>query len=293
LKTLTFKKNSSSLVETLNFNHFKTDNDFQELYQYLKEQKSIDDDSLLLSIILPLYNEDKTIFKIIQGLPIHKSIEIIIVDDHSTDNSLEEIRKAKYNGEIHIIEHKFNRGYGAALLTGIRHSKGKIFITMDSDGQHQASDLYNLVKPIFDGQADITIGSRYAGSYSYKLPFSTRFGEAILEVIIRVLFGQLVKNNQSGFRAFHRRTYKIFEETQFHGYAFTTELILSAVLHDYKIKECPIHLLGREHGASYIVLHKLLISLMLCIGLYAIKNIKRLFLRRVRVETILRNYFKF
>ena len=281
LKTLTFKKKDySSLIETLNHNHFKTDYDFQELYQYLKEQKSIDDDSLLLSIILPVYNEEKTISKLIQSLPIHKSIEIIMVDDHSTDNSLEEIKKAKYNGKIHIIEHKFNCGYGAALLTGIRHSKGKIFVTMDSDGQHQASDLYSLVRPIFDGQADITIGSRYKGSYNYKLPFSTRIGEAILEVVIRVLFGQLVKNNQGGFRAFHRKTYKMFEETQFHGYAFTTELLLSAVLHDYKIKECPINLLGREHGASYIVLNKLLLSIMLCIGLYAIKNIKRLFSRR-------------
>jgi len=280
LKTLTFKKNSSSLIETLNSNHFIGDNDFQELYQYIDEQKSIDDNSLFLSIILPVYNEEKTILKLIQSLPRHKSIEIILVDDHSTDNSLEEIRKANYDGKIHIIEHKINYGYGAALLTGIRHRKGKIFVTMDSDGQHQACDLYNLIKPILDGQADITIGSRYEGSYSYELPISTRIGEAILEVVIRVLFGQLVKNNQGGFRAFHRRTYQMFEETQFHGYAFTTELILSAALHNYKIKECPIHLLGREHGASYIVLNKLLLSVMLCIGLYAIKNIKRLFSRR-------------
>jgi len=78
LKTLTFKKNSSSLVETLNFNHFKTDNDFQELYQYLKEQKSIDDDSLLLSIILPLYNEDKTILLSITERSILLSISLIV-----------------------------------------------------------------------------------------------------------------------------------------------------------------------------------------------------------------------
>jgi len=155
LKTLTFKKNSSSLIETLNVNHFKTDNGFQNLYQSLNEQESIDDDSLLLSIILPVYNEEKTILKLIKSLPRHKSIEIIIVDDFSIDHSLEEIRKAKYGGKIHIIEHKANYGYGAALLTGIRHSKGKIFVTMDSDGQHQAIDLYNLVKPIFDEQADI------------------------------------------------------------------------------------------------------------------------------------------
>ena len=280
MKILTFKKNSSSLIETLNHNDFKADYDFQELYQCLEKQKSIDDNSLLLSIILPVYNEGKTILKLVQSLPIHKSIEIIIVNDYSSDNSFEEIKKAKYKGRIHIITHRVNSGYGAALLTGIRHSRGKIFITMDSDGQHQAIDLFNLIKPIFDGQADITIGSRYKGSYNYKLPLSTRIGEAILEVVIRVFFGQLVKNNQGGFRAFHRKTYKMFEETRFHGYAFTTELLLSAALHDYKIIECPINLLGREHGGSYIILNKLLLSLTLCIGLYIMKNIKRLLSRR-------------
>ena len=71
MKTLTFKKNSSSLIETLNVNPFKADNDFQELYRYLKAQKSIDEESLLLSIILPVYNEEKTILKLIQSLPRH------------------------------------------------------------------------------------------------------------------------------------------------------------------------------------------------------------------------------
>jgi len=280
LKTLTFKKNSNSLIETLKHNHYKTDYDFQELYQTLDNQESIDDNSLLLSIILPVYNEAKTILKLVQSLPIHKSTEIIMVDDHSTDNSLEEIKKANYKGIIHILEHKFNSGYGAALMTGIRHSKGEIFITMDSDGQHQASDINNLVKPIFDGQADITIGSRYKGTYNYKLPLSTRIGEAVLEVVIRIFFGQKVKNNQGGFRAFHRKTIKMFEDTRFHGYAFTTELILSAVLHNHRIKERPIALLGREHGASYIILNKLFISLLLCVWLYILKNTKRLLSRR-------------
>ncbi|MHA2290186.1 MAG: glycosyltransferase family 2 protein [Promethearchaeota archaeon] len=280
MKTLSFKRNSSSLIETHKNNHFKTDNNFQELFHFLEQQKSNDHDIPLLSIILPVYNEEKSILKLIQSLPVHKSIEIIIVDDSSMDNSLKEIKKANYKGKIHIIDHKSNLGYGAALLTGIRHSKGKIFITMDSDGQHQASDLSNLVKPIFDRKADITIGSRYKGTYSYKLPLSTRIGEAVLEVVIRLFFGQKVKNNQGGFRAFHRKTVKMFEDTRFHGYAFTTELILSAVLHNYRIKECPIALMGREHGASYIILNKLFISLMLCVGLYILKNTKRLLSRK-------------
>ena len=70
------------------------------------------------------------------------------------------------------------------MLTGIYHSRGKLFLTMDSDGQHNPYDIVNLVKPISEGEADITIGSRYKGSFNYELPLVTRFGEALLEVVI-------------------------------------------------------------------------------------------------------------
>jgi glycosyltransferase involved in cell wall biosynthesis len=249
------------------------------LYECLAQNRKVDNRKLI-SIIIPVYNEENTIRNVLENLPQCESIETIVVDDDSTDNSLNEMRKCNQNGEIHIIKHKFNQGYGKALLTGIRHSKGEVFITMDSDGQHRAEDIFNLVKPIFDKEADITIGSRYKGTYNYKLPIATRLGEAILEVIIILLFGQKVKNNQGGFRAFHRKTESIFEKIKFKGYAFTTELILSAVLNRYRIKEVPINLSSREYGSSYIILRKLIFKLFLCIGVYFFKKIKRFFFKK-------------
>ena len=251
---------------------------YKNLYEHL--DKHINEAHPLVSIILPVYNEQNTIKRLIENLPHHDAIEIIVVDDHSTDNSLAEIKDVKDHRNLHILEHKTNRGYGAALNTGIHYSKGMIFITMDSDGQHHPKDIFNLVEPILDGEADITIGSRYKGSYNYKLPIVKRFGEAILEIGIRFFFGQKVKNNQSGFRAFHRKTFPIFENIRFEGYAFTTELILAAALRDLRIKEVPIDLLGRKHGSSYIVLYKLLASLFLCMYMYILLNGKRLLKKR-------------
>jgi len=256
-------------------------NDHNDLYNYLHKFKKKEDHTII-SIVIPVYNEEKTIRKIIEHLPRDGAIEIIIVDDHSSDNSLEEIKKAKSSIDLRVISHKKNKGYGRTLLTGVHECKGDIFLTLDSDGQHQPEDIFNLVKPIFENEADITIGSRYKGTYSYELPLATRFGEAILEVMINLLFGQSVKNNQGGFRAFHRKTFLLFETAQFHGYAFTTELILAAAIYGYKIKECPIHLLEREHGSSYINLNKLMYSLLLCIGLYFFKKIKRLLFKEKR-----------
>jgi len=276
MKTLSKSKTSSPLQIYDKRDVVKRNHNHKELYDLLNDYNGTNEE-YLLSIIMPVYNEENTVSKVIQKLPVHDLIEIIVVDDHSTDASLDLIRKADYRGDIHIIQHKENRGYGAALLTGIHHSNGKIFMTLDSDGQHDPYDIVTLVKPILEGRADITIGSRYKGTYNYKLPLVTRFGEALLEVIIRFFFWQKVKNNQSGFRAFHHNTYKIFEDIRFHGYAFTTELLLSAALKDKRIREYPIHLKNRAHGASYIVLYKLLISLGLCVWLYILKNTKRLF----------------
>ena len=251
---------------------------YRKLYEYMDKHQN--EANPFLSIILPVYNEQNTIKKLLESLPHHKAVEIIVVDDHSTDNSLVEIKKIKDHGNLHVLEHRTNRGYGAALNTGIHYSRGDIFITMDSDGQHHPKDILTLVEPILDGEADITIGSRYKGSYNYELPIIKRFGEAILEIGIRFFFGQKVKNNQSGFRAFHRNAFPIFENIRFEGYAFTTEIILAAALRDLRIKEVPIDLLGRKHGSSYIVLSKLLASLFLCMYMYILLNGKRLFSKR-------------
>lgn len=270
---------SNSLLEGQDKRKVVKENNFSSLYKYLEKYKNNKNEKLL-SIVIPVYNEQNTIRYVLENLPKHDLIEIIVVDDHSTDNSLEEIKNVNYKGDLHIIEHKINQGYGDALLTGIRHSKGEIFITMDSDGQHRSDDIFNLVKPILDQDADITIGSRYQGTYNYKLPIATRLGEALLEVIIAIFFGQKVKNNQGGFRAFHRKTENICENVKFKGYAFTTELILSAVLFEYKIKEVPINLSSREFGSSYIILRKLIPSLFLCIVVYFIKKFKRILFRK-------------
>ena len=259
-------------------NSTKRDN-YKELYEQLKKLRN-EEDQKVISIIIPVYNEEKTIRKILEGLPDKNFVEIIVIDDFSTDNSIKEIRGAKNFSNVKLLKHKVNKGYGSALLTGIKRANGKIIITMDSDGQHRPEDLLSIIKPILDNEADITIGSRYKGSYNYELPIHRRVGEALLEIVIIILFGYKIKNNQGGFRAFHQKTFNLFDNIKFKGYAFSTELILLAVLNNFRIKECPIHLLSREHGSSYIILHSLTLSLLICIGIYFFKKIKRFLFRK-------------
>jgi glycosyltransferase involved in cell wall biosynthesis len=258
---------------------------FQSLYDCLKKVRS-DKNKFSLSIILPMYNEEKSIKNVLDNLPINDSIEIIVVNDHSTDNSLAEINKAKAYKSIQIINHSTNKGYGAAILSGIENAKGEIIVTMDSDGQHSPDDIITLIRPIVNKQADYTIGSRYLGSYFYQLPVSTRLGEVVLEKFIQILFQNKIKNNQNGFRAFNRKVISIFHDFKYDGYAFCTEQILKASIRGYKIKECPIKLYDRKFGKSHIILRKLAVNIFTCLFLYYLRKIKYIGLKRNKVGAV-------
>ena len=258
------------------FNRFrpqysKNASDFQEMYEYLNEHKN-PGKSVLLSIILPLYNEEKTIRSIPEDLPRNKSIEIIIIDDHSSDNSLNEIRKVEGYNKFRIIRHLSNRGYGNAIITGMQHATGNVIVSMDTDGQHSPSDIFSLIKPIFDGEADYTIGSRYLGTYHYRLPIATRLGEVLIEKFIQFFFGIKIMNNQNGFRAFDKKLIPLFSNAKFLGYAFCTEQILQAKLSEHRILECPIKLFNREYGYSKIILRKLTLNIFACLLIYYLKK---------------------
>ena len=253
---------------------------FKGLFQDIKADK-VYKEEVLISVVIPVYNEEKTIKVILEKLPKNNKIEVIVVDDNSNDNSLKEIKKAKFNSQLKIIKHGKNRGYGGALLSGIKKAKGQIIVTMDSDGQHRPEDLSNLLSPILNEKADIVIGSRYKGSYNYKLPIKTRLGEACLEKIILILFNRKISNNQSGFRAFNRKALELFENIQNLGYAFATEIILKASLNGFRIKEIPITILKREYGSSKIILHKLFLSIISSLFIYLLKKIKKTFSKKV------------
>ena len=130
---------------------------------------------LLISVIIPIYNEENSIKEVIERIPNHRNYELILIDDGSTDNSIKKVQEVK-NKSIEVIRHEKNQGYGGALITGFKHANGDILITLDSDGQHNPEEIPSLVKALIDNNADMVIGSRYLGGYSYKVPLHTKIG---------------------------------------------------------------------------------------------------------------------
>jgi len=225
-----------------------------------------------ISIIIPLYNEEYSVTNVINGIANHKDYEIIIVNDGSTDNSINKIKELNIKN-LKIVGHKKNIGYGAAILTGLKNTSGDIVITMDSDGQHNPKEIPKLIKPIVSGKADVVIGSRYLGKSNYKVPIYTLLGEFFIRLILIILYGQKVANNQSGFRAFHKKYKKLLNNMKYTGMGFTTEFLLIMCSNGLKVKEIPINLKSRAFGISKVNLIRILVSIISCILRYTFKKI--------------------
>lgn len=132
-----------------------------------------------LSIIIPVYNEEKTIHLIlgkVVDIELVNNIEkeIVIVNDYSTDNSRDVIKKyIEQNQDCNIkyFEHQVNKGKGAALHTGINYATGEYLIIQDADLEYDPREYNDMLKPVIEGVADVVYGSRFAGSNPHRVLF--------------------------------------------------------------------------------------------------------------------------
>ncbi|MFN0135118.1 MAG: glycosyltransferase family 2 protein [Phycisphaerae bacterium] len=130
---------------------------------------------MLLSIVMPVYNEHKTLFEIIKRVldaPITIDRELVLVDDFSRDGTRDlykNLPTAFPGANIRVILHEVNQGKGAALRTGFRETRGDIVIVQDADLEYSPNDYPKLLQPILDGRADVVYGSRFVGSDAHRV----------------------------------------------------------------------------------------------------------------------------
>ncbi|MBD3355004.1 glycosyltransferase [Candidatus Woesearchaeota archaeon] len=160
-------------------------------------------------IVIPAYNEEKVIKRVISDLKEHNYENIIVVDDCSKDNTS---KIALKQGAV-VLNHIVNRGQGAAIKTGIDYSLKKdadIIITFDADGQHRAEDIESLIKPIKKGEADICLGSRFLDNRS-NVPLYKKVVLKCGIYVIRAMYGIKLTDVHNGLRAMNRKAAKKIE----------------------------------------------------------------------------------
>lgn len=161
------------------------------------------------TIIIPGYNEGEVIGKVIKNLIKEGYNDVVVIDDGSKDNTGDIARNAGATVLTHII----NRGQGAALQTGnafAMKEKSDIIVHFDADGQMQVSDIEKMIKPIIDGKAEITLGSRFLGEAKNIDP-GKKIVLKLARYVVYILYGLWLTDSQCGFRAMNRTALKKIE----------------------------------------------------------------------------------
>jgi len=198
-----------------------------------------------LFVIIPAYNEEKTIAEVIRKTKKYAD-NIIVVDDGSCDNSA---KIAKEMGAI-VYSHSINRGLGGALGTGIKAALihgAEIIITLDADGQHDPCHISSLIEPIISSEVEVVIGSRFLNNQ--KIPFLRKFYNKIGNLVTYFLFGIKTTDSQSGFRVFSRRAAELLE-LKTNRMEVSSEIFKEIKANNLRFKEVAIEAIYTEYSLS-------------------------------------------
>ena len=228
----------------------------------------VDIKNLILSIIIPVYNEKETINAIIDAVvatPYRK--EIIIVDDCSTDGTRNILTKINKDG-LKVCIHNENQGKGAALQTGFSHATGDIIIIQDADLEYDPKEYSILINPILEGKADVVYGSRFAGHGAHRVLYFWHYmGNRFLTLLSNLFTNLNLTDMETCYKAFTREAIagvKIKEKR----FGFEPEITAKMARKKLRIYEVPISYYGRTYEEGKKVTWKDGLRAMWCIIKY-------------------------
>jgi len=215
------------------------------------------DTQKLVSVVvtIPAFNEAATVGKVISSIPTDipgtKSIEVVVINDGSTDDTA----AVAAGAGAEVVSFTRNRGLGAAFSQGLRSALGlgaDIIVNIDADGQFNTQDIAELLKPIIEGRADMVTASRFADPELIpEMPWMKKWGNKRVAGIVNRLTGQDLHDVSCGFRAYSRDA--ALRATLMGGHTYTHEVILDLAFRGLRIIEVPVKVIGvRKVGKSKV-----------------------------------------
>ena len=193
-----------------------------------------------LVILIPAYNEEETMQKVIDQIPKKfdsiDQVEIIVINDGSTDNT----KKMAEGAGATVYSFTQNKGLAKAIAYGFSKSlehKADILIILDADNQYDSTEIPLLLKPIIENQADVVLGDRQVKKLEH-MSTQKKIGNRLSSRVVSKLMGQKINDAQTGFRAFNRDALNKLHI--FSGYTYTQETLLQAKYKGLKILEVPV-----------------------------------------------------
>ncbi|MEZ4700075.1 MAG: polyprenol monophosphomannose synthase [Rhodothermales bacterium] len=210
-------------------------------------------------VLIPTYNEASNIAGVLDRiLALPDPVSILIIDDGSPDGTADIVRsyQARFPDRIGLIERTGKLGLGTAYIAGFRHALEQGFsciCEMDADLSHNPDDLLALIRPVCDGEADLTIGSRYIeGVRVINWPLSRLILSYGAGIYTRMITRLPVQDVTAGFKCYHRRVLEAIDldAVRSNGYSFQVEMKYRAWRKGFRLREVPIIFTERTEGQS-------------------------------------------
>lgn len=200
-----------------------------------------------LSVIIPVYNESKSIEEILKRVQAtDMASEIVVVDDGSVDGTRDILKQLDGKKHVRVIMHEKNQGKGAAVRTGLDAATGDILLIQDADLEYDPRDYPILLKPIQEGLADVVYGSRFLGGPRRVAMFWHMVANYMLTFMTNILYNTILTDMETGYKVFRR---KVVQGMPLHAkrFDFEPEFTAKVLKRRYRIFEVAITFNPRDY----------------------------------------------
>ena len=231
-----------------------------------------------ISVLIPCYNEENTISQVI--MKVEKSLlnldldyEIIVVDDHSNDNSSSKLLIFENQKKIKLFTHNQNLGKGAAIATGLKNISGEIILIQDADLEYDPDDYKKLILPFNEANADVVYGSRFLGGGKYvRIHFFWHYvANKILTLLCNMIANLNLTDMETGYKLFRYEKIKDLKIKE-KSFGFEPEITIKLAKKKLRFFEVPISYNGRSYKEGKKIGLKDAFVAVYCIFKYALKN---------------------